>query len=125
MKLAGWKAIAAAAAVVGAAFTVGTGSAAASAGPPAIQFADLGGIWDWRANGDHGIWVQAVNRQWYYGVFAGTCLGLNQAQRVGFLFGPAGQFDRWSSIIVPRQSRCYLRSFEPSGGPPGSRTRLG
>jgi len=125
MRRSSWKAISAGAMLVGAALAFGAGSAAASVGPPAIQFANHGGIWDWRANGDHGIWVQAINRRWYYGTFAGTCIGLRQAQRVGFMFDPNGAFDRWSSIIVPRQSRCYLRTFEPSGGPPGSHMQIG
>ena len=125
MRLSSWKAIGAAVTLAGAAFAFGADNAAASAGPPAIQFADQGGIYDWRANGDRGIWVQAVNRQWYYASFIGTCYGLDNAQRVGFLFGPSGQFDRWSSIIVPRESHCFVRTFDHSGAPPSRGMRIG
>ena len=89
-----------------------------------IPFANHGGIYDWRANGTQGIWVQGADRQWYYGTFFGTCLGLNTAQRVGFVPEVTGEFNRWSSIIVPREDRCQLSTFEPSVAPQGKDGRV-
>src|SRR5262245_61333602 len=82
-----------------------------------IPFANHGGINDWQANGNKGIWVQAANRQWYYATFfGGECFGLDTAPRVGFVTEVTGEFNRWSSIIVPHQMqpRCRLATFEPS-----------
>jgi len=100
-------------------FATCSGSVAASSTPQAaIPFADHGGIYDWRANGDKGIWIQSVGGKWFYGSFMGTCLGLDTALRVGFKSEPTGQFDRWSTIVVPHEPQCHLASFEQSAGPP-------
>jgi hypothetical protein len=84
-----------------------------------IPFADHGGIYDWHPNGTKGIWVQAANRQWYYGTFLGSCFGLDTAWRVAFVPEVTGEFNRWSSIVVPHEIRCHLTTFEPSVGPQG------
>ena len=84
-----------------------------------IPFADHGGIYDWRPNGTKGIWVQAADRQWYYGTFFGTCFGLDTSPRVGFVPEVTGEFNRWSSIIVPHEPRCHLATLEPSVAPRG------
>lgn len=89
-----------------------------------IPFANHGGINDWRANGTKGIWVQGTDRQWYYGTFFGTCFGLNSALQVGFVPEVTGEFNRWSSIIVPHESHCQLATFEPSAGPQGKDGRV-
>jgi hypothetical protein len=89
-----------------------------------IPFANHGGIYDWRPNGDRGIWVQAANKQWYYGTFFGTCFGLDTAPRVGFVPEVTGEFDRWSSIVVPHEPRCHLQTFEPSAAPQGKDGRV-
>ena len=91
---------------------------------PSIPFANHGGIYDWRANGMKGIWVQGADHQWYYGTFVGTCFGLNTAQRVGFVPEVTGEFSRWSSIIVPHENRCQLATFEPSVAPQGHDGRV-
>jgi hypothetical protein len=82
-----------------------------------IPFANHGGIYDWHPNGTKGIWVEGADRQWYYGTFFGTCLGINTALRVGFVPEVTGEFNRWSSIIVPHENRCQLSTFEPSVAP--------
>ena len=82
-----------------------------------IPFADHGGIWDWRADGTKGLWVQSNNRQWYYATFMGPCIGLNFANSVGFDTHPMGNFDRFSAVVVPRWGRCQVQSLEPSEGP--------
>ena len=84
---------------------------------PSIPFANHGGIYDWRANGTKGIWVEGADREWYYGTFFGTCFGLDTAQRVGFVPEVTGEFSRWSSIIVPHENRCQLSTFQPSMAP--------
>jgi hypothetical protein len=77
-------------------------AAAAQPGHPppaqeaALPFANYrDSILDWRADGEQGIWVQGVNRQWYYARFMGPCIGLNFATAVGFRAEPNGQLDKF------------------------------
>lgn len=106
-------------AALGAMLLALTGSAvAASAAPDAsIPFANHGGIRDWRADGDRGVWVQDVHRNWYYAKLMGPCIGLNFAQSIGFDTQPLGRFDKWSAIVVPGSGRCVVQTFTPSLGP--------
>jgi len=119
MRFSRWNAVCAAAVLAGS--FAAHADAAASTAPhfaASIPFADHGGIYDWRPNGNNGIWVQSAQRQWFYGAFTGTCFGLDTAPRIGFVTDVTGEFDRWSSIVVPHEPRCRLSSFEPSGAPP-------
>jgi len=118
-----WKA-ALAAGIFGATLAAGA-AASAPAAQSSIPFADHGGIYDWRANGDKGIWVQSIGGQWFYATFMGTCVGLDTALRIGFQVEPTGEFDRWSSVVVPHEPRCHLSTFEPSAGPPAHGRAMG
>ena len=86
-----------------------------------IPFAARGGIRDWAADGEKGLWVQAVNRKWYYAEFMGRCVGLSFATALGFDTGALSVFDRWSAVVVPGYARCTLTSLTPSEGPPPRR----
>jgi hypothetical protein len=117
MSFSTWKAVGAAGALA-VAVTTHAGVAAASTTPQAsIPFADHGGIYDWRPNGDRGIWVQSAHHEWFYGTFVGACFGLDTAPRIGFVTDVTGEFDRWSSIVVPHEPRCHLSTFEASAPP--------
>jgi Family of unknown function (DUF6491) len=84
-----------------------------------IPFANRGGIRDWQADRDRGVWVQDAHQRWYYAELMGPCLGLNFANTLAFDTRPSGTFDRFSSIIVPRDhSRCSVKSLRMSGPPP-------
>jgi hypothetical protein len=101
--------------------TAGVGVAAASSSPAAavsIPFANHGGIRNWEADRDRGLWVQDSRRNWYYAKLMGPCIGLDFALSIGFDTRPMGSFDRFSSIVVPREGRCLIQSFVPSEGPP-------
>jgi len=104
---------------LGAALSIGAASSKETPQPTnaSIAFANHGGINDWRANGDEGIWVQDSHRQWYYAKFMGTCFGLPFANSVGFATGPVGNLDRFSYVLVRDSGRCYFQSFERSAGP--------
>ena len=113
---------------VGAMLLAATGSstfaAETSAPRPAyIPFANTGGIRDWHADRDQGLWVQDIHRQWYYAKLMGTCIGLNFAQSIGFDTHPLGRFDQFSSIFVPGGSRCAVQSFTASGAPPSAKAK--
>jgi hypothetical protein len=88
-----------------------------------IPFAGRGGIRDWSADRDRGLWVQAASRQWYYARFMGTCNGLSFATAIGFDMRFQDSFDRWSSIVVPGYGRCPVQSFTTSDGPPRRRKK--
>ena len=85
---------------------------------PSIPFADHGGIFDWRADGRRGIWLQDPSRNWYYGTFLTPCNGLEFADAVAFKTNPSGSFDHWSTVLVHNEVPCHLASFTRSEGPP-------
>jgi Family of unknown function (DUF6491) len=96
-----------------------TASFATSPAPDAaIPFANHGGIRDWQADRDQGLWIQDVRRNWYYAKLMAPCIGLNFATSLGFDTRPMGTFDRFSAIVVPREGRCVVQSLAPSGPPP-------
>jgi len=113
---------------LGAALLAAAGAASASETitPRAyIPFANHGGIRDWKADRDQGLWVQDVHRQWYYAKFMGPCTGLNFAQTIGFDTHPLGRFDQFSAIVVPGSGggRCTVQSFTVSGAPPSGKVK--
>lgn len=83
-----------------------------------IPFANHGGIKDWQADRERGLWVQDVHGKWYYASLMGQCIGLNFANTIAFDTRPMGTFDKYSAIIVPRGGRCTVQTLAPSGAPP-------
>jgi len=122
--MAGAGAVAALVALCGAGGALAQGSPAAkeaAASKPeeaAIHFANHGGIYDWQADGDQGMWVQDVHRHWYYGRFMSPCIGLQFAEAVRFRTGPSDVLDRWSSVRAHGTGNCAFVSFVKSEGPP-------
>ena len=98
-------------------------SEASTARPAYIPFANHGGIRDWHADRDQGLWVQDIHRQWYYAKFMSPCLGLDFAQSIGFDTHPLGRFDQFSSVFVPGEGRCTVQSFTQSGAPPSAKAK--
>ena len=99
-------------------------AAGAQAAAPAAQaqasipFANNGGIRNWHADRDKGLWIQDSHGKWYYAEFlGGTCRGLNFATTIGFDTLPSGTLDRSTTVVVPREGRCPLQSVVSSTGP--------
>lgn len=88
-----------------------------------IPFANHGGIRDWRADRDRGLWLQDAHGKWYYATVMSPCIGLNFANSIGFDTRPMGSFDKFSAIVVPRSGRCTIQSLRPSGAPPSKRNK--
>jgi hypothetical protein len=114
---------------LGAALLATAGVAFASEAPVTkdyIPFANHGGIRDWKADRDQGLWVQDIHRQWYYAKLMGSCTGLNFAQTIGFDTHPLGRFDKFSSIYVPGAGggRCAVQTFTVSGAPPSGKAKV-
>lgn len=94
-------------------------AANAPAAPPAeIPFVDHGGIYNWKADREKGVWIQDAHRKWYYATLLGPCLGLDFAIRIGFDTRPLDTFDRFSKIIVPGYGQCTVQSLTASDPPP-------
>lgn len=83
-----------------------------------IPFANHGGIRDWQADRDRGLWIQDSFGKWYYAAVMSPCIGLNFANSIGFDTRPMGSFDKFSYIVVPREGRCAIQTLRPSGAPP-------
>lgn len=84
-----------------------------------IRFADLGGIKNWRADGDDAIEIWGRNGDWYRAEFWSFCQGLRSAQDIGFITEPNGDLNRFSSIYVGRGERCQFKSFKKIEMPTG------
>lgn len=81
-------------------------------GPGAtLHFADLGGIRNWRADGNEAILIEGRRDQWYRATFFSPCPDVRFANTIAFVTDTTGDLDKFSSILV-RDRRCYFRSFE-------------
>ena len=88
-----------------------------------IPFAAIGGIEDWRANGDKGLWIRGRSHRWYYAELLGSCTGLGFEDRIGFVIEPYGSFDKFSSIVVEGRV-CPIRTLRESDPPPPKKKKL-
>lgn len=80
--------------------------------PVSIPFVDMGGIRDWRPIGRDGIAIQGLHHNdWYEASFFSPCYGLDQTEAVGFVTGPSGSLNQFSSILVNGQ-RCHFKSLK-------------
>jgi len=99
---------------------LGAALAAGNAVAPEAQipFVNHGGIYDWKADEDKGLWIEDIHRNWYYATFMAPCVGLDFAIRLAFDARPLDTFDRFSAIFVPGWGRCAVQTFTASEGPP-------
>lgn len=81
-----------------------------------IPFANSGGIRDWRALDEKGLYVQGPKRQWYYATLIGPCYGLPWAHSIGFVTNPADSFDKFSAVLV-QNHRCPVTSLVKTDSP--------
>ncbi|WP_240334186.1 DUF6491 family protein [Sphingobium estronivorans] len=82
-----------------------------------IPFVNHGGVWNWQADGSHGLYVQDQHRRWYYAKLMGNCFDLPFANAVGFETRGIDTLDKFGTVIV-RGQRCPIMSFTLSDGPP-------
>lgn len=98
------------------------GAALAAGNAPALEesipFVNFGSIYDWKADGDKGLWIEDIRHKWYYATLQGPCTGLDFATRIGIDARPADTFDGFSAIVVPGWGRCVVRSLTASDPPP-------
>ena len=103
--------------LIAAAALLSLAATASAAERVSIPFANNGGIDDWRADGDKGLYLRARGGQWYQAKLFGPCLGLNFTETIGYVPEADGSLDNSSSIIVDGQ-RCNLQTLEKSDKPP-------
>lgn len=84
----------------------------------AIHFAGMGGIRDWRADGNRILFVEGRNRQWYKAELFGPCTGLEFEHAIGFVVESDDRFDRFSGVVVDGRV-CRLKSLIKSEKPAG------
>lgn len=65
-----------------------------------ISFPALGGIRNFRADSDRGVWLEDRRRNWYYASFIGTCPEIRFAHGIGIDTRGSAHFDRYSKILV-------------------------
>jgi hypothetical protein len=76
---------------------------------------------DWLADGERGLWVQAIDLRWFYARFTHACHGLTATNSLSFDTRGSDTIDSRSAVVVPGSGRCTVLSFLPSTGPPKSR----
>lgn len=67
-------------------------------------------IRNFEADSDKGIWIEDIQRRWYYGAFKGRCTRLERARGIGYDTGGSSTFDKSSTIFVD-DDFCELTSF--------------
>jgi hypothetical protein len=86
-------------------------------GEASIPFVNHGGVWNWQADGSHGLYVQDRQHNWYYARLMGNCFDLPFANAVGFETRGIDTLDRFGTLVV-RGQRCPITSLTHSAGPP-------
>lgn len=81
-----------------------------------ISFPALGGIRNFRADNDKGVWLEDRQRNWYYASFLGTCPEIRFAQGIGIDTRGSARFDRHSKILV-RGNVCAIATLVTADKP--------
>ncbi len=90
------------------------GSAAAQtppARPAEIPFANHGGIYDWRAEGNDAIVIESQSHHYYRATFLSPCFDLKFRDRVGFVTDARDVLDKFDSVRVGEQT-CQFVTFD-------------
>ena len=82
-----------------------------------IPFANHGGVWDWRSEGDDVVYFKDSHKQWYKAELFSQAHDLPFVWFIGIDAGPTDRLDRWGAIYVNGQ-RYLFKSFVKVDGPP-------
>jgi hypothetical protein len=82
-----------------------------------IPFANHGGVWDWRAEGDRTIYFQDRGKHWYRADLIGVAPDLPFVQFIGLDTKPGDRLDRFSGVYI-RGQHYVFSSFDQVAGPP-------
>ncbi len=81
-----------------------------------ISFPAHGGIRNFRADSDKGVWLEDRQRNWYYASFLGTCPEIRFAQGIGIDTRGSARFDKHSKILV-RGNVCAIATLVTADKP--------
>lgn len=87
-----------------------------------IAFANHGGVWDWRAEGNRTIYFQDRSKHWYRARLIGTAVDLPFVQFLGLDTKPGDRLDKFSGVYVRGQHYAFS-SFDQVAGPPPKRAK--
>lgn len=82
-----------------------------------IPFTEMNNIYDWRADGSAGIYIQTDRHDWYHATFMAPCNNLPFTEHVDIHSTPGLSLSKFDSIEV-RGEDCYFRTMEQVPGPP-------
>jgi hypothetical protein len=109
--------LAAAVSIVAGCASQGPKNPSVSPASASIPFSEFGNIYDWRADGSAGIYIESDDRKWYHATFMAPCENLPFTEHVGFRTTPPLPIDKFDSIDA-RGENCYFNSMEKVPGPP-------
>jgi hypothetical protein len=88
-----------------------------------IPFANNGGIRNFEANGDRGIWIEDRQSRWYYARLIGPCQNLSHANGLAFDTRGSATLDKFGGVIVGREF-CQFESLVTAEKPLPRKERL-
>ncbi len=65
-----------------------------------ISFPAYGGIRNYHADDDRGVWLEDSRRNWYYASFRGPCPGIQFGRSIAFDTRGSARFDKYTRILV-------------------------
>lgn len=87
-----------------------------------IPFADHGGIWDWRGEGDSTVYFEDNHHQWYRAELFMPAPDLPFVEFIGIDARPSGTLDKFGAVYIHGQ-RYPFKSFVKVDGPPKKAAR--
>lgn len=81
-----------------------------------IDYAAGGGIRDWHAENDRGIYVRDSRNDWYYIQFKAPCPGVLTGQQIAFDTDVVGRFDKLSRVVTQTET-CGVESIQRTKAP--------
>jgi Family of unknown function (DUF6491) len=88
-----------------------------------IAFPNHGGIRNFEANEERGLWIEDSQRRWYYAKFIGNCRGIDYANGIAFDTRGSSSFDRFGAIAV-NGDYCLIESLVTAEKPLPRKERL-
>ena len=89
----------------------GAAAADAPSSRTEIIFANHGGIYDWRADGNDAMIIESRDQHYFRAKFLGPCPELNFRDRVGFVTDARDVLDKFQSVRVGDRT-CNFISFD-------------
>jgi len=87
-----------------------------SPGNASIDYVGRGGIRDWHADDDRGIYLRDRVNRWYYVAFRHSCPGVLYNPTIAFDTNGFNRFDRLSRVVTQTEV-CGIESVDCSDAP--------